>query len=744
MSVETTSDEKIGRDGWVTRSIDWIFGYDFFLSYSHGDGLNLPRHIKDRLTRAGFHVFLDQTEYVAGIDLRRETRRQVRKSRKFVVIGRPLALKSQWVRREVDVALAHGKTPVVYNVNTAVETAPPGALLATMVRENHWLRLNETLADPDGEPTASAIAELVRGFGHTRQETKRQRILTAAAAILAIAAGVAIWQAVEATRARLVAEAQRDRAERVLDQVVATANRRVQSLSNRITKRRVVEAAASAAVETAVLDTSTGTPLERAARSISLGEEALKAGDADKASAAFKDAFDVLGTSQSHSDARAAKLTRLKALDRLADTAEKLRDPRSGLSLLTQAAVLAEQYASADPEAAIWRQANASIRQRLAAFALKTNDDAGAEAHLQAALAEWTALAKDDAVKALAQRELAITLSRLGDISLARAEPDASLAFYYQSLEILKPLSAADVTAIDPQSDLSAVYQRIADAQLKAARPEKAMKWIEADVAVAHFIAGAHPDEPLRQRDLASSYDRKARALELLGRDADALKAYREGSHLFQLAILKVPSEASWQRDAASILESKGKLLGRTGEPDDAIRDFRDALVIREGLAAAYEEPSWQREVEAAYRRASEIMLVLGRTEEALETAEQYLLSTSLMSDTDGSRAERIGRALGTLCWSAVNARNFARAEWAGKEAVVLAPSLDWARLNYAHALMLSGHRDKAKVLYLAGLDLPAKDAKAWRDSIIKDFGSLRMRKLGDPLMAEVLAKIGS
>src|SRR4051794_12815726 len=111
------SDREIRRESLIARAVDWAFGYDFFVSYSHSDGMRLPRRIKERLEQAGFRVFLDQTEYVAGDDLRRETRRQVVKSRKIVVIGRPGALKSEWVRREVDVALAHGKVPVIVNLN---------------------------------------------------------------------------------------------------------------------------------------------------------------------------------------------------------------------------------------------------------------------------------------------------------------------------------------------------------------------------------------------------------------------------------------------------------------------------------------------------------------------------------------------------------------------------------------------------------------------------------------------------
>jgi WD40 repeat protein len=205
------STEEIRKDGLVARAVDWVFGYDFFISYNHGDGPKLPLYLKERLTQAGFRVFLDQTEYVAGLDLRRETRRQVVKSRKLVVIARPGALRSVWVKREVDVAFGHGKIPIIVNVNGAIEAAQDSAL-AAMALDQNWLRLEARLDDPDGELSGTLVGELVRGFNHTRQETKRRRVFAAAAAILAVTAGIAIWQAIEATRVRIVAEIQRDRA----------------------------------------------------------------------------------------------------------------------------------------------------------------------------------------------------------------------------------------------------------------------------------------------------------------------------------------------------------------------------------------------------------------------------------------------------------------------------------------------------------------------------------------------------
>ncbi len=44
--------------GWLRSLGDFVFGYDFFVSYAHGDGGNYPRQLADRLQRSGFHVFL--------------------------------------------------------------------------------------------------------------------------------------------------------------------------------------------------------------------------------------------------------------------------------------------------------------------------------------------------------------------------------------------------------------------------------------------------------------------------------------------------------------------------------------------------------------------------------------------------------------------------------------------------------------------------------------------------------------
>lgn len=185
---------------------DWFFGYDYFISYAHKDGNRYPNALRDILARSGFKVFLDETGYVPGTDLRRETRRMVKRSRQIIIVGRPSALSSKWVQREVEVALKHNKVPIIIDVNGSVESASSAAAVAELAKESDWLRLVEDIADIDGPPSDHAISELLRKFTYVRQENKRFRIALSAVAILALTSCLAIWQAVDAATQRNNAE----------------------------------------------------------------------------------------------------------------------------------------------------------------------------------------------------------------------------------------------------------------------------------------------------------------------------------------------------------------------------------------------------------------------------------------------------------------------------------------------------------------------------------------------------------
>ncbi|HYH97737.1 toll/interleukin-1 receptor domain-containing protein [Hyalangium sp.] len=199
--------------GFLQRIVDFLFGYDFFISYAWSDGTNYPRTLARRLQEESrFRTFIDNIGYVPGDNLRKATRRRVRMSTVLVLVLRPAAMKSDWVLKEVQTCLDAGRTPIVIDVNGTFATAADSPLKQLLADS---LRITESLATGDGPPSEQTLDELKRSFKFSRRESLLLRVVGYAAALFAI---IALVAAVQWDRARQLAEqerAERERAERM-------------------------------------------------------------------------------------------------------------------------------------------------------------------------------------------------------------------------------------------------------------------------------------------------------------------------------------------------------------------------------------------------------------------------------------------------------------------------------------------------------------------------------------------------
>jgi WD40 repeat protein len=113
-----------------------------------------------------------------------------------VVIGRKHSLDSEWVRREIDVALERGDVPLIININEAIDIGEHDAKVASIAVKQHWLRIEEKIPIADGRPSDHCVGELIRSFTALRQDSKRLRVLSAVVvgfALLSLAASIAAW-----------------------------------------------------------------------------------------------------------------------------------------------------------------------------------------------------------------------------------------------------------------------------------------------------------------------------------------------------------------------------------------------------------------------------------------------------------------------------------------------------------------------------------------------------------------------
>src|SRR5208282_1531213 len=179
--------------------IDLVFGYDYFISYSHSDGANYPTKLADRLETSGYSTFLDNRVYVAGTDLQTATKRRVRMSKFLIVVGREKALKSEWVVKEVHRSLEADRVPILIDINETFKKTDDALEIRKLLKDR--LYIPERLPDADGEPSSEVLENLKKSFRGIRQETLRLRLVSLLSFVFALVASFAIWQWVSAAMA---------------------------------------------------------------------------------------------------------------------------------------------------------------------------------------------------------------------------------------------------------------------------------------------------------------------------------------------------------------------------------------------------------------------------------------------------------------------------------------------------------------------------------------------------------------
>jgi hypothetical protein len=178
---------------------DFLFGYDFFISYAHDDGDAYGKQLAAELRHFGYSVFLDTDVYTLGTDLRLATRRRVRMSRYFIVLARMKAMESIWVR-EIQVAMERRRTPVLTDFNKSVAQASPTNPIRALL-EGH-IYVTEERTSGNADPSDSVIEALQKAFKATRVETRRTWVISFVAITLLVIGLFARWEWIQKNQER--------------------------------------------------------------------------------------------------------------------------------------------------------------------------------------------------------------------------------------------------------------------------------------------------------------------------------------------------------------------------------------------------------------------------------------------------------------------------------------------------------------------------------------------------------------
>lgn len=161
---------------------------------------------------------------------------------------------------------------------------------------------------------------------------------------------------------------------------------------------------------------------------------------------------------------------------------------------------------------------------------------------LEAALGYYQRFLEERSSDATLQRDVAVTWSRVGEITAETGTPSAALAAYRKSHEI---------------------YAR---------------------------LAAPSPNDVALQRDLAASLERIGRLHAALGKTGDAAEVYRECTDILEELTRSRPADADTRDRLASVYLLTGLLLESQSQPDAAREQFRKARDIAAELAREHPE----------------------------------------------------------------------------------------------------------------------------------------------------------
>ena len=172
----------------------------------------------------------------------------------------------------------------------------------------------------------------------------------------------------------------------------------------------------------------------------------------------------------------------------------------------------------------------------------------------------------------------AAMLIEFGDVYANSNAGDGAraLAAYEEGLEIRRRLAATDPGNTGWQRDVSVSLDRIGDLRLRAGETAAALAAYEEGLEIARTLAATDPGNTGWQRDVSVSLDRIGDLRLRAGETAAALAAYEEGLEIARTLAATDPGNTGWQTDVVVSLYKLSSLV----DAPESIVTLEEALAI--------------------------------------------------------------------------------------------------------------------------------------------------------------------
>jgi len=620
--------------------------YDAFVSYSHAKDKPIAAALQSVIQTLGkpwyrrraLRVFRDDTSLSATPQLWPSIEQALSQSRFLVLLASPEAAASPWVNKEVAywldnkgadtllIAVTDGALSWDDAVGDFVwrEGMPlPPVLTGRFISEPKWvdLRAYRDGANPRDSRFIEAGADFAAAIHgmpkedllsqEVRQQRRALRLAWSAAGSLLILSGLAGWQwkvALDneraATEQRLLAQAQRERAERSLAAATQTANSLVFDLAREFRER----AGMPADLVRQILDRAQG-----------LQRQLTESGETTPA----------------------LRRTEAKALQELVRTLLALGDTTAAFAAAERARAILEELSAANPGDTEWQRDLSISHDWIGDVLVAAGRREEALAAHRKSLVISERLAATDPGNTEWQRDLSITHDKIGDLLRVAGRREEALAAYSKSLAIRERLTAADPGNMRLQHDLSIIHRRIGNMLRVAGRWEEALAAYRRGLAIAETLVAVNPSNTLWQGSLSTSHILIGDVLVTSGQREEALAEYNNGLAIRERLTAADPGNTEWRRELSISHDRIGDVLVTSGQREEALAEYNNGLAIRERLAAA--DPGntdWQRDLSVSHNKIGDVLGAAGRREEALAVHRKSLAIRERLTAADPGNTE--------------------------------------------------------------------------------------------------------
>lgn len=273
------------------------------------------------------------------------------------------------------------------------------------------------------------------------------------------------------------------------------------------------------------------------------------------------------------------------AYDQLGDVLYGLGRTPEAFRAYERARDLAGALATAEPGSIRAQRDLARSHDKLGDLSRFNNDIDAAEASFRRGIAIREQLIARHGEDPEALRDMGVSLNKIGLIHLRRGEYDQALKGFHQSLALVERYASSYPSHTKVMTDYEYTYRQIAQASILSDW-KAAVDYSRRALDSARAFVAAEPDNLWLRKKLAIDLDLVGGALMLEGDMKDAETHFLESQQVRQADLAAEPGDVENRRNVAESLQMLGGLARYRRDLDAAARFYDESLAIYEAVTA--------------------------------------------------------------------------------------------------------------------------------------------------------------